>query len=85
MKEKDTSYTYVWSIKKKMVVARSIKQAIDIYCVQFDAQETDISSIDRMDSYGDELALIKVEKETVITGEYIRRCINEEQQEEAQP
>ena len=69
MKEKDITYTYVWSINKKMVVARSIKQAIDIYCVQFDAMEEDIQSIDRMDSYGDAAALI----------------VDQDKQEEAQP
>lgn len=69
MKEKDITYTYVWSINKKMVVARSIKQAIDIYCVQFDALEEEIQSIDRMDSYGDAAALI----------------VDHDKQEEAQP
>lgn len=69
MKEKDITYTYVWSINKKMVVARSIKQAIDIYCVQFDAQEEDIQSIERMESWGDSAALI----------------VDHNKQEEAQP
>lgn len=58
MNKKEITYTYVWSVNKHMVVARSIKQAIDIYCVQFDAMEEDIQSIDRMDSYGDAAALI---------------------------
>ena len=58
MNKKEITYTYVWSVNKHMVVARSIKQAIDIYCVQFDALEEEIQSIDRMDSYGDAAALI---------------------------
>ena len=58
MNKKEITYTYVWSVNKHMVVARSIKQAIDIYCVQFDAMEEDIQSIERMESWGDSAALI---------------------------
>lgn len=59
MEKQGITYTYVWSVNKRMVVARSIKQAIDIYCVQFDAQEEDICTINRMESYGDAAALIR--------------------------
>lgn len=69
MNANDITYTYVWNINKKMVVAQSIKQAIDIYCVNFDAMEEDIQSIDRMDSYGDAAALI----------------VDHDKQEDAQP
>lgn len=69
MNKKEITYTYVWSVNKHMVVARSIKQAIDIYCVQFDAMEEDIQSIDRMESWGDSAALI----------------VDHDKQEEAQP
>lgn len=59
MEKQGITYTYVWSVNKHMVVARSLKQAIDIYCVKYDAMETDIRSIERMDIYGDEMALIR--------------------------
>lgn len=58
MTVKDLNYTYVWSINKRMIVARSIKQAIDIYCVNFDTIEDDIHTIDRIDCYGDYTAII---------------------------
>ena len=41
-----------------MIVARSIKQAIDIYCVNFDTIEDDIHTIDRIECYGDYTAII---------------------------
>lgn len=63
MEKENITYTYVWSINKHMVVARSLKQAIDIYCVKYDAMETDISCINRVESWDSALALINVAKE----------------------
>ena len=78
--------THVWRINKKLVVADTIKEAIDVYCEFFGVFESYIESVVRIDAMGDYDALAS---EDLVKGAELSCRVKAElvnpEAEEAQP